>query len=211
MPHTRKTGLVALLAAAAAFTATGTARANDGAAPQIHALIQEGQAVEVTVSISDSGEPGFERRYRLERATDEGRRVLFTDRSFDPEDAASSWGFCHHETSPDCAEEDMRDECEDCDGDGVPESLYCGPCETLHDFPILDPCVPPGAATYRILDERGEEHDSRTITVSEHGAECPAEGAAGCSAAGGGASRGAAAGAALLMLALGAVAARRRG
>ena len=63
------------------------AQANDGMAPEIFDLVQNGPNVEITLEIWDPGDPGLHWRWSLDRVTGDESTAVFEDVRFTPEDA----------------------------------------------------------------------------------------------------------------------------
>jgi len=165
------------------------ARANDGTPPELFALMQQGQDVEVTLEIVGSGEPGLGEEYDLVRDGSGGEVDLLVGEQLQAESAVSSEVRCRGgwDDSEACA--DNPDECLDCDDDGVPECPleYDGWCETVYYFEVVDYCVPAGETTYTFAADGWAFEDSLSIDVVDSGEECTVPGGGdgdGCSVVG---------------------------
>ena len=131
-----------------------TATANMAYTPWVHALVQNGGDMEVTVAIfdkatgtNDAGEPipGMDAKYTLTRWDDEhGKKVLFEERVFKRDEADEVTDYtCQpwtraSEAGSSCP--DAGDGCEDCDEDGAPECP--GFCGVAYRYKIIDHCPP---------------------------------------------------------------------
>jgi hypothetical protein len=171
--------LVVVVLLAGSLSVAASAAANDGQWPMIYELVQQGQDVEVTLSLWPpegsplehcfSGDPWDNTLYlvREDRATDERIVVLDDIRltvEFTP--VGHSPDFCDDPDPVFCAEND----CEDCDGDSVPEcpELCCH--EDL--YVVVDECVPPGEYRYLSLEESDSFNwivDQMQIDVVDNG------------------------------------------
>jgi hypothetical protein len=154
---------------------SGAAAANDGPAPEIFELLQQGEGVRVTLSLADGGEPGMGDPISLTRETDQGEVDLFEDQAFGSGDVVESYSACvGMEDEEWCAAN--PDDCDDCDGDEVLEcSLIDGWCDTFNHVEVLDECVPAGMATYTVWEPFGTtqiDYDSASIEVEDVGQEC---------------------------------------
>jgi len=136
------------------------------APPYIHNLVQKGE--EVYVDIVTDTDPAV---LSLEREGDDSSRLLVDKHDFTPDEALECISF-------DIAYCDLHaDECHDCDDDGVPECREpCGSMDYGLRYIVLDDCVPPGKAYYRLyIYEDGDCEDWRgeSITVIDAGQDCP--------------------------------------
>jgi len=176
--------LVALIGAMAITCCALEGAANDGPSPTIHALLQEGEGVVVTLSLANGGEPGMNDPISLRRETDGAEIDLFEDQAFGAGDVLSSEPVCYGGVVDPEFCETNPDSCADCDGDDVLECVTYdedlgadGWCETFNQVAVTDGCVPPGLATYTIWEPFGTiseiEYDSATIDVEDVGQECP--------------------------------------
>jgi MYXO-CTERM domain-containing protein len=188
------------------LTAAHRAEANDGQWPEIYELVQQGQDVEITLSLWPSegteinwdcypGDPFDNDANVIRRAegTDEYLVVLEEYRLTEElEPTGQSPRYCHEPDVEFCAAND----CEDCDGDEVPE---CPDLCCYKDlYTVVDECVPPGLYVYQSVDDLGSLDlvNQESIEVVDAGTdECdPADGGdadedsgedCGCSAPGG--------------------------
>lgn len=153
----------------------GVASANDGTPPWIHELVQENTDVKLTLGIVDSGEPGINDSYRIERDGPEGAVDVIDDTKFNQADAVATEDRCRGgmDNTEECAE--TPEDCQDCDGDEVLEcnTYYDGWCETVFYFEVVDWCVPAGETDY-LLSAMGNDwtEDEKTITVEAWTDEC---------------------------------------
>jgi hypothetical protein len=182
--------IIRVLAGASALTVVavaGSAASNDGPSPTIHALLQEDEAVIVTLSLANGGEPGMGDPISLRRESDDVEVDLFEDQAFGGGDVVYSEPVCYGGVvNPEwCV--DNPDYCADCDGDDVLECVTYdeelgadGWCETFNHVEFTDDCVPAGMATYTVWEPFGTiseiEYDSRSIDVEDVGQECDSGG-----------------------------------
>jgi hypothetical protein len=209
--------LAAMAGAAALLGGLGSASANDGTPSWIHALVQDGSDIEVTLAIVQGGEPGLSDEFTVTRDGPEGTAIVTEDEEFQLGDEVGSEGRCRGSVDLEyCAEH--QDECLDCDEDGVLECNTWGDgwCDTILYFELTDWCVPPGDTEYRLTADGWEWYDDElSITVEEWEGECTppgaGDGSGGCSVSGAGSRSGVPGPLSLVLLALaGAFLAARR-
>ena len=161
------------IAVLALALAPAMASANDGTPAWIHALIQEGDDVKITLRIADNGEPGIHDEYTLTRKGAGDPVVVVQDTSYGDVDATSIEGECRG--SSDDSEHCTANpgDCIDCNDDSVVECLNGendGWCEDAYYIDIVDDCVPPGETEYELTsDFSASFDDSETITVTGDG------------------------------------------
>jgi len=202
-----------LIVVASLVSLPWTASANDGTPPWIFELVQQGDGVEITLAIVSNGEPGMADSYTLTRTGPEGNATVVEDRVFTADDAELTQGECRGGGSGDVVCTTQPEECIDCNDDGTPE---CDDpdgenwCDTVNYIHIVDGCVPPGQAEYRLhADGWDSNDDTETITVDDVDQDCSDgdDSSGGCSASGSSPSNPALI-VSLLMLALGLAATR---
>lgn len=113
-----------------------SAVANDGMPPSVFDIIQEGQDVKVVLQLADSGEPGINDTFKLERHGDDESVTVFLERTFaldeatyvgepgcrweegdSPSEVCSRY-MVEYDDTDGADEVDTPEACSDCDNDG---------------------------------------------------------------------------------------------
>ena len=139
--------------------------------PFIKSLVQQGQDVKITLDLHANGYCwNNNESCTLTRVLGELAKDILVNKVFNKEDAVGSREYCKYPSEEEyCLEHPS--ECNDCDGDDIPECYY--DCSTQFYYEVIDECVWPGEVIYSITALNADDQSGpKKITVDDTSDEC---------------------------------------